>query len=809
MKKETAITHLPVIALRGLVIFPHMILHFDVTRKRSTDAIKAAIEGDRRIFLVTQRDETVDDVGASQLYKIGVIAQIRQTLNTPDGATRVLVQGLQTARLEVLETKDPYLTAAVTELPEPSDRMSDAEKSAMCRMLSEVFSDYGEVSPKMPKELYKGIIGEKNLARMIELIVFNIYLKPEDKQALLQCTTLKKRAQLLIKVMSEEIGIIKLEQEISEQVRDNLDKNQRDFYLREQMRIISNQLGEGDDPQTEGFEYMDRIDEIGFDPDTHDKLIRECEKLMRLVPGSQEAAVVRTYLDAVLELPWNTYTTNRKDIVKAEKQLEKDHYGLKKVKERILEIVALNQWEDADKKGQIICLVGPPGVGKTSVAKSIAAALGRNYVRVSLGGVHDEAEIRGHRKTYLGSMPGRIAKALTQAKSMNPVMLLDEIDKLGSDYKGDPASAMLEVLDSEQNVSFRDHYLEIPIDLSDVLFVTTANTLDTIPAPLLDRMDVIELGSYTREEKFNIAQKHLIPKQYAKHGLKTAKFKITDAALYDIIDKYTKEAGVRTLERTIAKLCRKALRQLVQDDAKVTVKPANLPDYLGAPKYLSDDIPELDETGLVNGLAWTSVGGVIMPLEVLVLDGSGKIEITGSLGDVMKESAKIAVSLTRSLAHRYEIDPDFYKNKDIHIHAPEGAVPKDGPSAGVTMTTALISALSGMAVRRDVAMTGEITLRGKVLPIGGLREKTMAAYKAGVKTVIIPKENESDMKELDEVILNNLNFVIADNINTVLDTALVRTNSLNGRKKLPAHVQAAVDAAVKNGDKAGIRSDRP
>ncbi len=808
MKKEITVMQLPVIALRGLVIFPNMILHFDVSRKRSVEAIRAAVEGDRRVFLVTQRDETLDDVGAAQLYRVGVIAQIRQTLNTPDGATRVLVQGLKTARLETLDAKDPYLFASVSELPELSDRMSETEKSAMCRMLADAFARYGELSPKMPKELYKGILGEKSLARMTELIIFNIYLRPEDKQELLQCTTLKKRAQLLIKVMNEEIGIIKLEQEISEQVRDNLDKNQRDFYLREQMRIISSQLGEGDDPQTEGFEYMDRIDEIGFDPDTHDKLIRECEKLMRLVPGSQEAAVVRTYLDAVLELPWNVYTTSRKDIAKAEKQLDRDHYGLKKVKERILETVALNRWEGADKKGQIICLVGPPGVGKTSVARSIAAALGRNYVRVSLGGVHDEAEIRGHRKTYLGSMPGRIAKALTQARSMNPVMLLDEIDKLGNDYKGDPASAMLEVLDSEQNFAFRDHYLEIPIDLSEVLFITTANTMDTIPAPLLDRMEVIELGSYTREEKFNIAIKHLIPKQYAKHGLKLNKFKITDAALYDIIDRYTKEAGVRTLECTIAKLCRMALKRLVTDGAKVTIKPADLTEYLGAPKYLGEEIPELDEVGLVNGLAWTSAGGVIMPLEVLVLEGSGKVELTGSLGDVMKESAKIAVSLTRSLARRYEIDPDFYKNRDIHIHAPEGAVPKDGPSAGVTMTTALISALSGMAVRRDVAMTGEITLRGKVLPIGGLREKTMAAYKAGVKTVIIPRENEADMKELDEVILNNLNFVLADDINTVLDAAIVKTNSLPGRKALPAHVQAAVGSGVNGGGKSDIRSDR-
>ncbi len=786
MRTEKQPTLLPAISLRGLVIFPHMILHFDVSRKRSAKAIKAAVEGDRRIFLVTQRDERDDDVSVSKVFVTGVIAQIRQTLNTPDGSIRLLVEGLEAADLDDFVQSDPYLIASVKELPPPSDKMSDTEKDALRRMLTSAFTRYGEVSPKMPKELYKGVLAEKDIERLTELIIFNIYLRTEVKQVLLECGTLKKRAQMLITALNEEISIIRLEQQINEQVRESIDRNQRDFYLREQMRIISNQLGDADE-QSEAYNYMDKIDDAVTDPEAHDKLIRECGKLLKLGPGSQEAAVIRSYLDTVLELPWKKYTHEHIDIDRAQKQLEKDHYGLKKVKERILEIVALNRWENADKKGQIICLVGPPGVGKTSVAKSIAKALGRKYVRVSLGGVHDEAEIRGHRKTYLGSMPGRIVKGLTQAGSMNPVMLLDEIDKLGGDYKGDPASAMLEVLDSEQNFAFRDHYLEIPLDLSRVLFITTANTLDTIPAPLLDRMDIIELGSYTREEKFQIAKKHLIPKQNQKHGLKVKDFKITDAALYAIIDKYTKEAGVRTLERTIASLCRKALKKLVSGEVqKVSVKPADLVELLGPPKYLSDDIPPLDEVGLVNGLAWTSVGGVIMPLEVLVLDGTGKIEITGQLGDVMKESAKIAVSLTRSLARKYEIDPDFYKTKDIHIHAPEGAVPKDGPSAGVTMTTALISALSNTAVRRDIAMTGEITLRGKVLPIGGLREKTMAAYKAGVKTVIIPKENEADMSELDDVILDNLNFVLADDIRTVLDTALVQTNSISDTiKPLP------------------------
>ena len=499
--------------------------------------------------------------------------------------------------------------------------------------------------------------------------------------------------------------------------------------------------------------------------------------------SSQEAGVIRGYLDTVLELPWNVKTKDKLDIDKVQKQLDKDHYGLKKVKERITEIISVRALAP-DVKGQIICLYGPPGVGKTSIGKSIAEALGRNYVRISLGGVHDEAEIRGHRKTYIGAMPGRIAAALKQAKSMNPVMLLDEIDKMGSDYKGDPASAMLEVLDSEQNTTFTDHFLEIPLDLSDVLFITTANSLDTIPAPLLDRMEVIELSSYTREEKFNIAKKHLLPKQLKKHGEKSTTLKVNDKALYSIIDFYTREAGVRKLERSIADICRKAAKKLVSGEKKVTVTDENITDFLGVKKYLPEHLEAHDEVGLVNGMAWTSVGGVLMPLEVLILDGTGKTEFTGSLGDVMKESAKIAVSLTRSIAKKYNIDPEFWKTKDIHIHAPEGAVPKDGPSAGVTLTTALVSALSGTPVRRDVAMTGEITLRGKVLAIGGLKEKTMAAYRAGVKTVCIPKENEPDIDELDDAVKNSLKFVVAEDISTVLETALVIPNC-NPKEKAP------------------------
>lgn len=794
---------LPAIRLRNLVVFPGMILHFDIAREESINAVNAAIEGDHRIFLVTEREQTAQgDMMMSIPYTVGVIAEVRQKLNTPDGSVRVLVQGLQKAKLNKTVSVDPYSIMEVTPCAALTDRLSDGTKAAYCRAVVESFKEYAEVSPKMPPELYKGIVNENDLAKLIDMVIFNVFLKSEDKQALLECTTLKQRAELLIRSINEEVDIIRLEQDINDEVKMAVDRNHREFYLREQMRIISRQLGDFDSPQEESAEYIAIIEELGFDEDTEEKLIREAEKLTHMSPTSQEAAVIRTYLDTVLEMPWNNYTTVKADIPKAEKQLDKDHYGLKKVKERILEIVAINAWEEADKKGQIICLVGPPGVGKTSVAKSIAASLGRNYARVSLGGVRDEADIRGHRKTYVGAMPGRIINALRQAKSMNPVILFDEIDKMGNDYRGDPASAMLEVLDSEQNVAFRDHYLEIPVDLSEVLFITTANTLDTIPAPLLDRMDVIELGSYTREEKFHIAKKHLIPKQMKKHGLKSVHFKLEDKALYEVIDSYTKEAGVRKLERAIAKLCRKGLKKLADETVKkVTIKKTDLEEYLGVPKYLDDDISKQDEVGAVNGLAWTSAGGVLMPLEVLIMEGTGKIETTGSLGDVMKESAKIAVSLVRSLANKYEIHPEFYKDKDIHIHAPEGAVPKDGPSAGVTMTTALVSALSGIPVRHDVAMTGEITLRGKVLPIGGLREKTMAAYKAGIKTVIIPKGNKADMKELDEVILNNLNFVIAEDISTVLENALAKPNTL-----VPTVKQQKGEKPVKKSAKADTAS---
>lgn len=771
---ETTYT-VPAISLRGLVIFPSMVLHFDVGRERSVNALKAAAEKDGHIFLVAQKDPSVSEPRDNDIYEIGVIAQIRQLLTTPDGSTRVLVEGVTRAkRIKTVSAKN-YMAFIVKELPKRSAPLSPTSKAAALRSLKAAFNAYAEITPKMPRELYESIISEQDCGTLFDKVVFNVVLKVEDKQLLLETNGTLRRIKMLISMLENEIEIINTEMDIQEQVKQNIDKNQREYYLREQLKVISQELGDGVSPIDESDNYREKILALGLPEESEEKLLGEVDKLMKMSSSSQEAAVQRGYLDSVLEIPWNIRTKDKINIQNVQKQLDHDHYGLDKVKERIVETISVRALAP-DIKGQIICLYGPPGVGKTSIGRSIAKALGRNYARISLGGVRDEAEIRGHRKTYVGAMPGRIIAALKQAKSMNPVILLDEIDKMGSDYKGDPSSAMLEVLDSEQNTTFTDHFVEIPVDLSEVLFITTANSLDTIPAPLLDRMEIIELSSYTREEKFNIAKKHLLPKQLKKHGEKSSLVKITDGALYEIIDCYTREAGVRKLERKIADVCRKSAKLIVNGEKRVSINEKTLESFLGVKRYRPEVIELHDEIGLVNGLAWTSVGGTMLPLEVLVLDGTGKTEFTGSLGDVMKESAKIAVSLARSLSAKYGIDSDFYKNKDIHIHAPEGAVPKDGPSAGVTLTTALISALSNTPVRRDVAMTGEITLRGKVLPIGGLKEKAMAAYRAGVKTVCIPKGNEADIQELDESVKANVRFVIAENISTVLETALVLTN---------------------------------
>lgn len=773
---------IPAISLRGLVIFPTMILHFDVGRERSVNALKAAAEGDGQIFLVAQKDPADTSPSEDDIYSVGVVGQIKQLLTTPDGSTRVLVEGLYRAKIVRRASSPDYLRYEVKQYPSHGAVLSETSASAAKRALKRSFDRYAQISPKMATELYEGIMAEEDCTRLFDMIVFNVVLKLEDKQRLLETNGVLRRIKLLIAMLDNEIEIMIAEMDIQEQVREQVDKNQREYYLREQMKAISRQLGDVESPMEESDEYIEKIRALGLPEESEEKLTEEASKLSRMSGSSQESAVLRNYLDTVLSLPFNKRTKDKLNIPAAQKLLDRDHYGLKKVKERVLETLSVRALAP-DVKGQIICLYGPPGVGKTSIGRSIAEALGRKYARISLGGVRDEAEIRGHRKTYVGAMPGRIINALKRSGSMNPVILLDEIDKMGSDYKGDPSSAMLEVLDAEQNNAFVDRYIEIPVDLSDVLFITTANSLDTIPAPLLDRMEVIELSSYTREEKFNIAKKHLVPKQLKKNGESSKTLRITDSAIYSIIDYYTREAGVRKLERRIGEICRKSAKMLVTGTAKVTVTEDNIADFLGVKKYRPEKLAARDEVGLVNGLAWTSVGGTMLPLEVLVLEGTGKTEFTGSLGEVMKESAKIAVSLTRSLAEKYNVDPEFYKNKDIHVHAPEGAVPKDGPSAGVTLTTALVSALSGTPVRRDVAMTGEITLRGKVLPIGGLKEKTMAAYRAGIKTVCIPKENEPDLEEIDDKVRENIRFVPAEDISTVLETALVLPNCVAPKKE--------------------------
>lgn len=770
---------MPLLAMRDLVIFPNMVMHFDVARPKSINAIRTALNTDRKIFLVAQKDLYVENPQKKDVYKIGVVAEVKQIIKTTEGVTRVLVEGIYKAKLlELTEIEGTELTATIIKVNDKKrSKCTDNEIEALCRSVKVTFEKYASIMPRMPKELYTTILGEQDPQKLFEGIVSNINMLTYDKQQLLEKTDISDKLLLVNEILAKEYEILRITKAIQQQVNENIDKNQRDYYLKEQLKVLKEQLGEDDSEQDEVYEYYEKIHKLKLTEECEEKLVHEASRLLKVSDNSAEAAVIRNYLDTCLALPWNKVSKDRTNIEKAQKILDKEHYGLKKVKDRILETLAV-KCLTPEVKGQILCLVGPPGVGKTSIGKSIAHALGRKYVRVSLGGIRDESDIRGHRKTYIGSMPGRIINAIKQAGTRNPVILLDEIDKMSNDFRGDPSSAMLEVLDSEQNCAFRDHYIELPFDLSDVLFVTTANTLDTIAPPLLDRMDVIELTSYTREEKFNIAKKYLVPKQIKKNGMRASMIKFSQEGLYTLIDSYTKEAGVRNLERNIASLCRKVAKRIVKGEVKrVTITAKNIEEYLGARKYSKDLFIKSDEVGVTNGLAWTSVGGVIMPLEVLIFDGKGKIELTGSLGDVMKESAKIAISYCRSVAEKYNIQKDFYSTKDIHIHAPEGAVPKDGPSAGVTLVTSLISALSGIKVRSDVAMTGEITLHGKVLPIGGLREKTMAAYKAGIKTVIIPYDNKADLEQVDDVVKASIEFIFAKTLSDVLDVSLVKNNN--------------------------------
>lgn len=768
---------MPCVAMRGLVAFPKMVMHFDIARDLSVKAIEKAVDNDRRIFLITQKNAFIENPSEKDLYKVGVAAEIKQVLKTPDNIMRVIVEGIYKAKLISIDKSEGFIEAEIKRTINYSRAKTDeVETEAVMRSLKDAFSRYADFFQKMPKEMLQSILAENDPIILFENIAFNINFDYQEKQELLEENNIIYRLSMLYGMLIHEIEILEIERQIQEQVYENLDKNQKEYYLREQLNVIRSELGENDE-QNEISEYRKQITKLKLSDKITEKLLKEADRLDKMPPSSQEAFVIKNYLDAVLELPWNKKTNKKIDLKKAREILDKKHYGLETVKERILESIAVNALMP-DLKGQIICLVGPPGVGKTSIGRSVAKALGRKYARVSLGGIKDESDIRGHRKTYVGAMPGRIINAVKQAGSSNPLILLDEIDKMSNDFRGDPSSAMLEVLDSEQNKDFRDHFIEVPFDLSQVLFLTTANTTETIPAPLLDRMEIIELNSYTREEKFHIAKEHLILKNLKKNGLKSSQIKIDDDALYTIIDAYTKEAGVRNLSRNIDTLCRKTAKEIVENGVKkVCFNNDNLEKYLGIKKFLPDEQSGKNQVGVVNGLAWTSVGGVMMPLEVLVLKGKGNVEITGYLGDVMKESAKLAVSYARSVAEKYNIDEDFYTEKDIHIHAIEGAVPKDGPSAGVTMATAIISALSGIPVRGDVAMTGEITLHGKVLPIGGLKEKTMAAYKAGMKTVIVPAANKPDISEVDETVKQNLEFIYAQTLDDVLENALLQTEN--------------------------------
>ena len=764
---------LPLLALRGLSVFPNMLLNFDVERPMSTGAIDAASNGDRKIFLLAQKDITKETPSERDLYKIGTICYVKQVLKIPGGGMKVLVEGRSRALLVALHAERKFYTAEVRPIYEEQVLKKTAREEALIRKSISLFDTYAALSAGVSKETVLALFSYSDPGCIADYIIQNLFTKPEKKQLVLETLKPVKRLEIICDMLAREIEVLAIERQIDTKLRMRLESNHRDHVLREQLKIIQSELGEGTpDESNEFLSYRERILALGLSEETEKKILKEVEKLEKQSFGSAEASVIRNYLDICLELPWNTTTVERIDIAAARKILDDDHYGLDKVKERIIEFLAVRQLAPG-VRGAIICLVGPPGVGKTSVAISVARALNRKLARIALGGVHDEAEVRGHRKTYVGAMPGRIIAALKQAGSRNPLMLLDEIDKLGRDHRGDPASALLEALDPEQNATFRDNYMEVPFDLSEVMFVTTANTTSSIPRPLLDRMEVIELTSYTDMEKLEIAKRHLVTKQRKKHGLNGHQLKFRDDAILEIISGYTRESGVRILERELAAICRKTAARIASNEAKsITINTGVLEDFLGVRKYKPETLWQGFEIGLANGLAWTSTGGSVLEVEVNVMAGTGKLELTGNLGDVMKESAQAAVSYIRSRAERLQIDPEFYKTHDIHIHFPEGAVPKDGPSAGITMCVAVISALCNAPVRRDIAMTGEVTLRGRILKIGGLKEKTMAAMRAGVKTVIIPAENENDLEEIDQTVRQALNFITADNIDSILDVAL-------------------------------------
>lgn len=761
---------IPLIPLRGLIVFPGMILHFDVGRRASKNAIEEAMSGDRLIMLSYQPDMFLESPKKEDVSGIGTLAEIKQILKLPDGNIRVLVDGIKRKKITRFYEGGDALHVLVDDVFETPFEDALYEKVLMHRV-QHLLEDYLDLYERITPETINAILAVEDPGELADITAANFPLKTEQKQEILEESDVRTRLEKLIMILEEEIQVLEVERQIAKKTQDAIDKNQREYMLREQMKVLQGELEEYGD-KTDVKKFRDILDKHELPEEVEKKLREETDKMAKQPAHSQEYGVIQSYIEAVLALEWTKKSPEITDIKKAEKILERDHYGLEKVKERILEYIAVKQLKE-DEKGTILCLVGPPGTGKTSIAKSLAEALGRKYVRISLGGVNNEAEIRGHRKTYVGAMPGRIMDAMKKAGTKNPLILLDEIDKMSSDYKGDPQSAMLEVLDPEQNKNFRDHYIELEYDLSDVMFITTANTLENIQRPLLDRMDVIEISGYTNEEKLNIAKKYLVPKQREKHGITGRQLKISDKMLMEIIDGYTRESGVRNLERKIGTVCRKTARDIIEGKAEtVSLNEKTLIKYLGKRIYTYDKVADKEIVGVANGLAWTESGGDTLSIEVNTMKGSGKLELTGNLGDVMKESAKTALSFIRANSDDFEIEDTFYKEKDIHIHVPEGAIPKDGPSAGITMATALVSALSDVPVKADVAMTGEITLRGRVLPIGGLKEKTLAAYRMGISKVIIPYENKKDYEELPEKIKSGMDFVFAKDMDTVLKNAL-------------------------------------
>lgn len=772
MKEDKLI--LPLIPLRGLTVFPNMVIYFDVGREKSIEAVEKAMAGDQKIFLAAQKDIEIDNPSEDDIFNIGTICEIKQIVKMPKNTIRVLVEGIERAKMDEFFDKEELLEASIEKID--IDNEIDHELEALSRKLKDDFFEFLDITASSGingVDLFDNLEEEKDLNKVTDLISSYALIKQEDKQDILQTLDLKKRIEKLIFYVKEEIEVAKIEKRIGTKVKKKLDKGQREYYLREQMKVIQEELGEDDDNKKAIIEFEKVINEKKLPNQVKEKAQYEISKLKASSPYSQDGGVTRTYLENLLDMPWGEFTEDTLNIKDARKVLDKDHYGLKDVKDRILEYLAVKQISNS-LRGPILCLVGPPGVGKTSIAKSVATSLNRKFVRMSLGGVRDEADIRGHRRTYVGAIPGRIVTGLKEAKSMNPVFLLDEIDKLGMDFKGNPADALLEVFDNEQNKTFRDHYLEVDVDLSEVMFITTANSLDGIPRPLLDRMELIEVSGYTYEEKFRIAKKYLVPKVLKEHGVDNKIITISDSALKLIIDSYTRESGVRNLQRQIANVIRKGIKDIIEKDKKnLNISTKLVEKYLGPKIFSYEEIDKEDKVGVVTGMAWTAYGGDTLPVEVMVMDGKGRLELTGQLGDVMKESARAAYSYVRAHMKELGINDEFYSKKDIHIHAPEGAVPKDGPSAGVTMTTALVSALTGKKVKHNVAMTGEITLTGKVLAIGGLKEKCLAARRVGIDTVIVPKGNEKDVIKLPKIVKDSLNIILADKIDDVLENALV------------------------------------